>query len=141
MIVSGVTVQDFLLAVEKANTKYDNNIQASIGQTYSKRGTRFSARVVLLDTGFQKYGKGTQLAPGQKRSAAGRRVNAVCWHVYRDVLVELFNINPKAHVKTMYAKYYGREQFYDKFPATAEINVGSVFQPACAADVCDCESD
>ncbi|AYN57992.1 hypothetical protein HWB90_gp042 [Mycobacterium phage Fowlmouth] len=139
MQITGITVKDFHLAIAKANIKYDNNLTAFIGTEYSN--TRFIGRVVLRETGFQKFGKGTDLASGQRRSSQGRRINAVCWHAYRDVLVEVFNINPDAKVRTREAKYLGKESFYANFPNTAHSNLGSLFQPLCYADACDCDGD
>jgi hypothetical protein len=143
MRVSGVTPQQFIDAVAKAGIDYDDNIRALIGREYVRRdGTcqRFNARVVLKDTGYQLYGRGDQLAPGQKRSASFsgmRRVNAVCWHVYRDVLMALFDIEPNAKVKTAFAKYYGYDQFYELYPATGRLNVGSMMYPVSASQCCD----
>lgn len=141
MIVSGISPEQFKDAVSKANVMWDNNLQAVIGAEYPRKdGTvnRFNARVIPVHTGYQLYGKGTELAPGQKRSWQGRRTAACCWHAYRDVLIEVFNINPEAKVKTMFAKYYGREEFYKLFPLTQYRNVGSAFQPITAGELCDC---
>lgn len=142
MIVSGVTPEQFIEAVEKAGTQYDSNLRAEIGQRYVRQdGTcqRFTARVVLRHTGFQLHGKGTDLAPGQRRSAQGRRINAACWHAYRDALQALFDAEPDAKVKTAFAKYYGAEQYSEKFPATGWANIGSMAQPVQFREACDCE--
>lgn len=144
MIISGVTPQQFRDAVAKAGIDYGDNLRAVIGAEYVRKdGTcqRFTARVLPVHTGYQLYGRGDDLAPGQKRSASAfsnmRRVNAVCWHVYRDVLIALFDAHPAAKVKTAYAKYYGAEQFYALYPDTAHINVGSQVYPVSAAECCD----
>lgn len=136
MIVQGITVEQFYDAVAKAQVAYGNNLETIIGTKHSD--TRFRARVTVGETGFQLYGKGDELAPGQRRSWSGRRIKAACWHVYRDVLNEVFNINPEANVYTGMAKYKGRKGFEDNYPATGERNIGSMFQPAYMPDLCDC---
>lgn len=144
MIITGVTREQFDQAVEKANIFYDGNLRAFYGRQFSP--TRFSARVVLVATGYGLYGRKdtSRLAPGQRRSSmaygttGGRRINAVCWHGYRDVLIELFNIEPDVKVYTAMAKYRGRDEFYREFPKTGERNVGSVMYPVTMPETCDC---
>jgi len=145
MIVSGISPVQFAQAVEKAGVLYADNLKPHIGREYTRQdGTvnRFHARVLLKETGFGQGLPKDELAPGQKRSAnvmsGQRRVAAVCWHVYRDVLVEVFNINPDAKVKTAYAKYYGKQAFYDLFPQTAYLPIGSMVYPMTPVECCDC---
>lgn len=136
MIITGITTAEFEQAVAKAGALYEDNLRPEFGREYSAR--RFNATVKLKVTGYQMGFPTQELAPGQNRSASGRRTAAVCWHVYRDVLIEVFNINPDAKVATMYAKYYGSEAFYELFPATGSINRGSMFAPIGASQTCDC---
>jgi hypothetical protein len=145
MIVSGISPVQFAQAVEKAGALYCDNLRPEIGREYVRQdGTcqRFNARVLLKHTGYQLGLPVEDLAPGQKRSAnvlgGQRRVAAVCWHVYRDVLIEVFNINPDAKVKTAYAKYYGKQAFYDLFPDTGHRNIGSMMYPVTPVECCDC---
>jgi hypothetical protein len=142
MIITGITVEDFRQAVAKAGIAYDDNLAALIGREYS--ATRFAGRVVLKNTGYQLYGRKdtSLLAPGQRRSASyfsgQRRINAVCWHGYRDALIEVFNINPDAKVRTAMAKYLGRDSFYEEFPSTGRKNIGSLMYPVTMPETCDC---
>jgi hypothetical protein len=144
LIIQGITKEQFALAVQKAGVAYDGNLRPLFGTEYSN--TRFTARVVLGQTGYQKFGRKdtSRLAPAQRRSASSfnrqRRINAVCWHGYRDVLVELFNINPDARVYTALAKYKGKQGFYDNYPKTAYHNIGSMVSSAYMPDLCDCEA-
>jgi len=143
MIVTGITKEQFRLAVDKANVHYDGNLKASFGTDYSL--TRFSARVVLDHTGYHLYGRKdtSRLAPGQRRSSSAfnqeRRINAVCWHGYRDVLIEVFNINPDARVYTAMAKYRGKDSFYSEYPLTGHKNIGAPIAPVTMPELCDCE--
>lgn len=142
VIVTGITVDQFRDAVQKASVDYDDNLRALIGTQYS--ATRFSARVVLKTTGNQMGLPSPELAPGQRRSSSGfnsvRRINAVCWHGYRDVLIAVFDAHPDAKVRTALAKYLGKESFYREFPATGDKNIGSQMYPARMPDLCDCDT-
>lgn len=140
MIITGICKADFVEAVEKAGALYGNNLQPEFGTSYSD--SRFRARVTLKETAYQMGLDRDELAPGQRRSGnvmgGMRRINAVCWHAYRDVLTEVFDINPKAKVYTGMAKYLGRESFYDRFPETGHTNIGSMMYPVTMPECCDC---
>lgn len=139
MIITGVTPDEFRQAVAKAGIAYGDNLRAEVGREYS--ATRFNARVVLKTTGYRMGLPTSELAPGQRRSASAfsaRRINAVCWHGYRDALIELFNINPNAKVRTAMAKYLGRESFYREYPKTGYQNIGAPIAPVTMPELCDC---
>jgi hypothetical protein len=75
---------------------------------------------------------------GARRSASGRRTASACWHAHRDVMMEIFKMNPDTNLKTVMAHYKNKESFYDLFPGTADINVGSQMQPAYPEELCNC---
>ncbi len=77
--------------------------------------------------------------PGAKRSATGRRISAACWHAHRDIMLALFEHNPDALLVTAMARYEGLEGFERNYPATGDVNIGSMFEPRCYADACECE--
>jgi hypothetical protein len=156
MIITGITVEQFKQAVDRAGAnyrfddaprfplqgryaQYGHNLRACIGTEYNQ--TRFSARVIPLFTanGMYRFPK-RRLAPGQRRSWQGRRINAVCWHADRDVLREVFATNPHAKVRTRYAKYLGIDGFLREYPKTARMNVGSAAKPISPLDLCECVS-
>lgn len=139
MQITGITQQQFTQAVEKAGVHYCDNLKPEFGTAYSPN--RFRARVLPKMTGYQMGLPTEDLAPGQRRSASWqsqRRINAVCWHAYRDVLIEVFNINPDAKVRTSMAKYLGKESFYAEFPKTAFTVIGAPVCPFTMPDCCDC---
>ena len=68
----------------------------------------------------------------------GRRVNAVCWHGFRDFFRTLFEYTPDAVIKTALATYDGPEGFEATYPSTGEGNIGSMFEPMAMADACLC---
>lgn len=139
MIVTGVTTSELSSAVDKLNAStYANNLTLSVGREYSPN--RFSCRVIPAESGARIFPKSSrQSAPGARKSWSGRRINAACWHAYRDVIGAVFAINPNARVYTGMAKYRGVEGFHANYPATAHVNVGSVMQPAYMPDLCDCD--
>lgn len=67
-----------------------------------------------------------------------RRLVAACWHVHRDVMIEIFKLNPNANLKTAMAHYKNKESFYDLYPGTADINVGSQIFPVTMPELCNC---
>ncbi|HEX2616631.1 MAG TPA: hypothetical protein VHL57_03760 [Flavobacteriales bacterium] len=136
MQITGITPSDFQLAVHKANIAYGGNLTAEITSVQSP--TRFRARVVPVQSGAQTEAVGIS-APGARKSWSGRRIKAACWHAYRDVMIEVFNINPDARIYTGMAKYKGREGFEANYPRTADQNIGSMVQPAYMPDLCECE--
>ena len=75
----------------------------------------------------------------RKHSPDGRRVNAVCWHGFRDFFRALFAVTPDAIAKTALATYDGADGFEATYPTTAFVNVGSHYCPAYACDMCECE--
>lgn len=136
MQITGITPDDFRLAVQKANVAYDGNLTAEIGSQQS--ATRFRARVVPVQSGASTMPAGIS-ALGARKSWSGRRIKAACWHAYRDVLIEVFAINPDARVYTAMAKYKGVDSFNEQFPRTADQNIGSMASPAYMPDLCECE--
>jgi hypothetical protein len=76
---------------------------------------------------------------GARRSWSGRRMPAACWHAHRDVLSAIFAEYPDATIKTAMATYRGAEGFEDRYPGTADRNIGSVVEPAYMPDLCDCD--
>jgi hypothetical protein len=140
MIITGITREQFSDAVAKAGTLYADNLVPSFGTDYSP--TRFSARVILRQTGYGMGLPNPELAPAQRRSASAfdthRRINAVCWHGYRDALREVFAINPETRVYTMFAKYKGQAEFERLYPHTAHRNIGAPVRPVTMPELCDC---
>ena len=115
------------------------------------RGTIYNGRPPIRRDGRALY-FGLRPDPGckdedgnhryQRTSASAfhseRRVFAVCWHGHRDFMREIFKRDPSARVKTAWADYKGVEDFEEKFPETAYLNVGSMMYPMFASEVCTC---
>lgn len=90
------------------------------------KGTRFRGRIVVFDS------RGS----GARRSWSGRHGPWACWHVFRDVLEEVIG-RYGANVTTGRARYTPAT-WYDRYPGTGTVNMGSVWQPARLVDLCDC---
>lgn len=136
MQITGITPHQFLEAVRKVSARYGDNLDAEFGSQQS--ATRFRARVVPIVSGATTCAPGVS-APGARKSWSGRRIKAACWHAYRDVLIEVFAINPDARVYTAMAKYKGVDSFNEQFPRTADQNIGSMMSPAYMPELCECE--
>ncbi len=127
-MVTGISFEQFNKALDHINNDYDGNIQV---KDYSiKSGNRFSVSTRVRDTS----GKGS------RRAASGRKTMSLCWHGHRDLYRAIFSMNESARIKTMLANYKGKENFEETYPETKNINVGSVFMPAYANELCDCRS-
>lgn len=138
MIITGITVEQFRLAVARAGMRYGDNLRVEIEDEFGQ--TRFNARVLPIVTGYQMGLPPGELAPGEKRRQ-GWFTNTLCWHAEHDVLIEIFNINANAKVRTMYANYIGgAEEFLREYPRTARINVGPTAYPVMPVQCCDCEA-
>ena len=74
------------------------------------------------------------------KNGTARKVNAICWHGYRDFLTELYNIYSDLRVITAQITYNNKEDFELKYPATANINIGSMVQPLKYKDACFCNT-
>lgn len=130
MELIGITVDEFRSAVRSVSEQYGGNViihaDAKATSSRSSRG-----RVVVRDS----------RGPGARRSWSGRRGPWACWHVYRDVLTELFDAHPEAKVRTSLATYDGEDGFNQNYPATAYKNVGSMVAPAYMPELCDCADE
>lgn len=76
---------------------------------------------------------------GARRSASGRRINAACWHAFRDCIRAILTQYPHAIVSTGMARYEGLAGFERVYPETANANIGSLFAPRFMPDLCECE--
>jgi hypothetical protein len=142
MLVYGVSADQVKTAVETVSAYWDGNVQLkSLTDKSNSRGPR--ASYALRAVSSRKV--------GARCSGSGRRTVASCWHVHRDVLRELFKINPKARVvsglgervdgKFKRTVYNGSDGFERDFPDTAWINVGSDWFPAYIGQLCTVESE
>ena len=71
-----------------------------------------------------------RLGFSRNKDGSRKKVNAVCWHGYRDFLIELYNISGNNfRVVTAQATYNNKDDFYSTYPATGKNNIGSMVDP------------
>lgn len=130
MKVKGID-QDQLTRIVRAvsDSHYGGNIR------FNREPERVGNFVHFTLTVRSSYNKGA------KRSNTGRRIAACCWHAHRDVMIALFSENPDALLVTAMARYEGRSGFEALYPATGDVNTGSMAQPLYYADACECEGE
>lgn len=139
MQITGITPELFTQIVARVGAKhYEHNLDPQVTSVQSAK--RFRARVVCYESGARLPHLNGMSAAGARRSWSGRRLNAACWHAYRDVLIGIFDANPDARVYTALASYKGKADFEAKYPATGYQNIGSMVQPAYMPDLCACEA-
>jgi hypothetical protein len=94
---------------------------------------------VKLKLGQSK--KYQRLGFSRNKDGSRKKVNAVCWHGYRDFLIELYNISGNNfRVVTAQATYNNKEDFYSIYPATGKKNIGSMVDPLPYEEACNCKS-
>lgn len=139
MLVYGVNASQVETAVQSVADEWDGNVLLkSLTDKSNSRGERASYALRAADSHKN----------GARRGSSGRATVSSCWHVHRDVLREIFKINPDARVvsglgervdgKFKRTVYNGSDGFESDFPGTAWINVGSEMCPAYIGKLCDC---
>lgn len=78
------------------------------------------------------------------KNGKGQKVRAVCWHGHRDVMKSIFAYDPDARLQSGLGPrsidYRGAADFERSYPATGDINVGSLVDPRSFRSMCDCEA-
>jgi hypothetical protein len=127
MIITGLTTAELHDVVAKLNAgDYDGNINVEYADAMSATGTRINVKLGTLDS--RKH--------GSRRAWSGRHGKWLCWHGFRDVFRAVMDINPDARIKTGKTIYKGKQHFEDTYENTADINVGSMVQPAYMPEMC-----
>ena len=93
-------------------------------------------RVKLKLGSSKKY---QRLGFSRNKDGSRKKVNAVCWHGYRDFIIELYKISPDFRIVSAQATYNNKEDFYSKYPATGKNNIGSMVDPLNYEDACNCK--
>lgn len=132
MQITGVSLPEFERITRMVSASYGDNLAVHPdAHALSPTGTRIRARVYVLNS----------RGAGARRSWSGRHMPAACWHAYRDVLTELFNLYPHAIVRTSLAIYRGRDGFHATYPQTGNANVGSQMCPVTMPELCGCSGE
>jgi hypothetical protein len=126
MQISGVALGDLYAITSRVSERvYGRNVIVS-PDAHAVGPNRITGRLRVLDS----------RGAGARTAASGRHGPYACWHVYRDVLRELFGGYPRATVSTALASYRGADGFERNYPATRHRNMGSLLSPAYMPDLC-----
>ena len=136
MEIKGMTPDQLRAVVDQVSRDhYDGNIAVGwegLGwpRLLNQAGTRFRGRVLARSS----------RGPGARRAGWGRRLTAACWHVFRDVIREALAQYPQATFRTSMARYTAAN-FEATYPATGNVNVGSMMEPVTMPELCECHHD
>ena len=72
------------------------------------------------------------------KDGSKRKVNAICWHGFRDFISEIYKFHPHVRVVSSTATYLNKQDFEYKYPNTAYKNIGSQIQPLEYHNACLC---
>ena len=72
------------------------------------------------------------------KDGSKRKVNAICWHGFRDFFIELYNYNSNLRVVTANATYQNSFDFYKNYNQTGYKNIGSMVEPLEYNKACLC---
>ena len=112
-------------ALAVCNAKQGDNIMI---KNLRKDGRGYRFTITVKDSSKQ----------GARRSYTGRRIAAACWHAYRDLILALFDLGCE-RVQSCRADWHSRDHFLTTYEVTGNENIGSILQPLCYADACECE--
>jgi hypothetical protein len=142
MEVKGLTPEQIHAAVDAVNVMYDGQLGLRNRWVLTDNG-HANATVVPASRRpnhmrFTLKVHDSKNKPGARRSMGGRRMASACWHLNRDLYVEMFRINPDAEIHTMLTTYRGFMDFIDQYPLTGSYNVGCEAHPLRIMDACNC---
>lgn len=100
---------------------------------------------VSLDTSAKGRQFRVKVNPGARpnryqriNAVTGRKVNAVCWHGFRDFFLAVYRIEPGAKFVTAVDTWKNSADFEARFRESGYRNVGSMMYPVRAIDNCTC---
>ena len=134
MLLKGLTIEELNECLNYINqTHYDGNIEYNNYPDWKGKFINFTIKV--------KDSKGAGHRLGHQKTSSGnrRRLACACWHVHRDLMIEIFRRKPDAVLKSALATYNGKEDFESSFEGTYYRNIGSNFDPMYAGEACECE--
>lgn len=149
MIATNVTREILESAAQKVGVSLDVT-------TLNQKGTRHRVKVnsaptpANYRTATARDGRTYQVrfadergdAPWQRESvgygSAGRRVNAVCWHGFRELFRAVFAETPDAIFRTAVDTWRGSKDFEARFAESGNRNIGPRIAPVRMVDACRC---
>jgi hypothetical protein len=126
------------------NTKNKSDFENSINQIANKLEIEIDYNSISGNCYRVKLNKKKENKNYQRKgfynnkNGTPRKVNAICWHGFRDFLTELYKVYSDLRVFTAQITYNNKQDFELKYPDTANINIGSMVQPLNYEDACFC---
>jgi hypothetical protein len=99
---------------------------------------RLALDVSVKKDGYARYHRTSASYFGENKDGTRRKVASVCWHGYRDYMLEVFERDPDARIKTAWADYKGVQGFRELYPATGYRNIGPPIAPIAMSEACAC---
>lgn len=142
MIASGITAEALEAAAAEVGVKIERSALSGSGLRHRVKVNPSAPAEAYTPSGRRKRGERGD-APYQRLSASyfralETRVNAVCWHGFRDFFRACFRRAPGAIFRTALDKWSGSEDFEARFRDSGHRNIGSRAAPICAAEACRC---
>ena len=110
-----------------------DKLNISVDKNYvSKNCMRIKLNKIKENKNYQRIGY------YNNKDGSKRKVNAICWHGFRDFISEIYKFHPHVRVVSSTATYLNKQDFEYKYPNTAYKNIGSQIQPMSYADACLC---
>ena len=116
MKIKGLSLSQIRQCASKVGVSIDN---------VKSKGNFFQFKVNLIGEHYRKY-------------KFDRKINAVCWHGFRNFMREVYKVDSQAIIVTGYAKYNDKDHFELTHYKTGVVNVGSQFKPLEFSDACRC---
>lgn len=129
------------------NTNKIENFESSINSIANNLEIALDYNPLSKNCYRIKLKKGSNKSKYQRLSAwltnkdGSKRIvgNAVCWHGYRDFIINLYKINSNIRIVSATTTYVDQDHFNETYPDTWNKNIGSVINPAPYGSCCTCE--
>ena len=145
MRLKGLTLNQLQDVLKTVNKRDKTTLKLYSGAWSSRaRGQEFERRhgwlsfTLRLASGKDKFHRVSRCY-GLEGLHSERRLNCVCWHGHRNVMVEIFKRFPEAILHSSFASYRGKDGFETNYPDTFYRNIGSQMFPQYAGESCDCQ--
>jgi len=111
-----------------------DKLNISVDKNYvSKNCMRIKLNKIKENKNYQRTGF------YDNKDGSKRKVNAICWHGFRDFFIELYKYNDSLRIVTANTTYTSVFDFYKNYNQTGYKNIGSMLEPLEYNKACLCE--
>ena len=130
MQIYGLSATGVRAALKIAGRKhFDDNL------CFNRQPEEFGVRVKGVNCTIRVH---NSRKPGARRSYTGRRLTAACFHAHEQFYREAFALGA-TRIKSTIADWRSVGDMEKDLDRLAAANIGSMMQPLCHADACECE--